>query len=851
MYSKAGLKVLSIDNVEPFHQYCMFMVKGVTIFLVYRPPSGGAETISELANLVRTAGKDSMLIGDFNLPDIDWQAGTAKGRSREFLEAVEDCMMEQMVEFSTHIRGNCLDLIVTNIPERVSDVTEAGRLGQSDHSIIRMTVSVSGGEEVKNIVRPDWRKADWGSMREELATVDWRTEMDGCKGEEAWTILREKVRTTVEKHVPNKRLRNNNRPAWMTGEILRTIRRKKNLWKKAKHGDQLEEYKAVEKKTRNLIRSAKRRFEKRLADEGERNGGNKRQFFAYIKQRTKSRPSIGPLKDAAGKLIKEDKDMADTLNTFFSTMFTREDTTNIPEPMGMVYGRNISTVKITTKKVREKILKLRPEAAAGPDKIGPGLLQELIDQIASPLATVFRKTLEDGSVPEDWKQANVTPIFKKGSKASPGNYRPVSLTSVSCKILESIIKDDIVQHLEKNRLIRPSQHGFMKGKSCVSNLLSFMERITASVDGGDPVDIVFLDFAKAFDKVPVERLLRKVWAHGIRGQLYTWIEAWLKNRLQRVVLNGEASLWAAVLSGVPQGSVLGPLLFLIFINDLDCEAESVETILKFADDTKVAQTIRSSEDRDKLQMALDRLEAWTETWGMSFNVLKCKVMHVGYNNPHYEYTMGGSKLAETKEERDLGVVMTSNLKPSVQCSKAARTAQAVLGQLSRAFHFRDRHVFVQLYKQYVRPHLEFSCQAWAPWSAADIDILEKVQKRAIRMVSGLRSQEYEERLGELELTTLKERRHQADMAMVHRILTGKDNVDPAEWFSLASGNGRVTRLAADPLNVKVTHGRLETRKNFFSVRVTQQWNNIPSEIKKMRTVSGFKKSYAAYRKKNA
>ena len=143
MYSKAGLKVLSIDNVEPFHQYCMFMVKGVTIFLVYRPPSGGAETISELANLVRTAGKDSMLIGDFNLPDINWQAGTAKGRSREFLEAVEDCMMEQMVEFSTHIRGNCLDLIVTNIPERVSDVTEAERLGQSDHSIIRMTVSVS------------------------------------------------------------------------------------------------------------------------------------------------------------------------------------------------------------------------------------------------------------------------------------------------------------------------------------------------------------------------------------------------------------------------------------------------------------------------------------------------------------------------------------------------------------------------------------------------------------------------------------------------------------------------------------------------------------------------------------
>ena len=190
--------------------------------------------------------------------------------------------------------------------------------------------------------------------------------------------------------------------------------------------------------------------------------------------------------------------------------------------------------------------------------------------------------------------------------------------------------------------------------------------------------------------------------------------------------------------------------------------------------------------------------------------------------------------------------MTSNLKPSAQCSKAARTAQAVLGQLSRAFHFRDRHVFVQLFKQYVRPHLDFSSQAWAPWSAADIEVLEKVQKRAINM-----SQEYEARLREVELTTLKERRHQADMAMVHRIITGKDYVDLAEWFSPASDNARVTRVAADPLNVKVTHGRLETRKNFFSVRVTQQWNTIPCDIKKMRTVSGFKSAYATYRRKNA
>ena len=144
------------------------------------------------------------------------------------------------------------------------------------------------------------------------------------------------------------------------------------------------------------------------------------------------------------------------------------------------------------------------------------LLQELVEEVAYPLALVMKKTLEDGSMPEDWRTANVTPIFRKGAKNNPGNYRPVSLTSVCCKMLESIIKDDIVNHLERKNLINLSQHGFMRGRSCTSNLLSFLERITLAVDDGEPVDIIFLDFAKAFDKVPVERLLKKVWAHGVR-----------------------------------------------------------------------------------------------------------------------------------------------------------------------------------------------------------------------------------------------------------------------------------------------------------------------------------------------
>jgi hypothetical protein len=442
----------------------------------------------------------------------------------------------------------------------------------------------------------------------------------------------------------------------------------------------------------------------------------------------------------------------------------------------------------------------------------------------------------------------VTPIFKKGAKSKPENYRPVSLTSVSCKIMESIIRDAMTEHLHNCNLIKKSQHGFLKDRSCVTNLLEFLEKATSVVDSGKGFDVIYLDFAKAFDKVPLERLLSKCRAHGIRGLVLCWIRSWLTGRRQRVVLNGRFSSWEDVLSGVPQGSVLGPLLFVIFINDLEDSVEGLLDILKkFADDTKLGQEVTKEEDRDRLQQALDESCLWAERWGMQFNVSKCKVMHMGTSNPGYQYHMGGQALETTDEERDIGVMITASLKPSAQCAKAAKTAQAVLGQLARAFHYRDRHVFMRLYKQYVRPHLEFSTQAWSPWTEGDKACLEKVQERAVRMVSGLKSDDYSERLSELGLPTLEERRHQADMAMVHKILCGRGSLDSSQWFERAADSVRATRSSANPLNLKVRQGRLEIRRNFFSNRVVNSWNDIPSDIRGTVRSENFQKKYKQLR----
>ena len=284
------------------------------------------------------------------------------------------------------------------------------------------------------------------------------------------------------------------------------------------------------------------------------------------------------------------------------------------------------------------------------------------------------KPIRTGEIPEDWRKANVTPIFKKGTKGDPGNYRPVSLTSVPCKLLESIIKDKLLHHLMANKLIKDTQHGFMPGRSCATNLTEFKDKVTRSVDEGGSVDIIYLDFAKAFDKVPRQRLLKKLRAKKIDERTVNWIENWLSNRTQVVSIQGEKSEACEVGSGVPQGTVLGPILFTVFIDDLEVEVKKrlLEVLIrKFADDTKAAKVIGGPEDRDKLQEALDCLCDWADKWGMSFNVSKCKVMHVDRNNQEYEYTMRGQKLEKTDEERDIGVMITKNLKPSAQGEKAA------------------------------------------------------------------------------------------------------------------------------------------------------------------------------------
>jgi len=307
-----------------------------------------------------------------------------------------------------------------------------------------------------------------------------------------------------------------------------------------------------------------------------------------------------------------------------------------------------------------------------------------------------------------------------------------------------------------------------------------------------------------------------------------------------MVVNGAKSSWIPVWSGVPQGSVLGPVLFVIFINDLDeAVRQEISVLLKFADDTKIGNEIAGPEDREVLQEALDSLWAWSRKWGMDFNIAKCHILHIGNSNPGYSYSLDGKVLESVNSERDIGVIITDTLKPHVNCEKAANTARAVLGQILRTFSYRDRTVLMKLYKQYVRPHLEFSIQAWSPWQRRDVHLLESIQEKAVRQVAGLKSSQYEERLHELAMTTLEERRREQDLVQMFKIIRQIDNVDPTIWFTMVPDMG--TRRTEGGLNVRRNQAHLEVRRNFYSSRVAETWNTLPLSVKSANTVSGFKR----------
>ena len=419
--------------------------------------------------------------------------------------------------------------------------------------------------------------------------------------------------------------------------------------------------------------------------------------------------------------------------------------------------------------------------------------------------------------------------------------------------MERIVRDQMMLHLTANGLITSEQHGFVQRRSCMTNLLETIDLVTESLNRGFLAMIIFLDFAKAFDKLSHRALHYKLQLLGFDDHLLKWLTDFLKDRRQRVVLGSAMSSWLDVISGVPQGSVLGPLLFIVFINDLPRSVKNCMCKL-FADDTKLLSLIRNITDIALVQTDIDALVKWASDWLMSFNVDKCKYMIVGSSSrakrhgltaPTMEATHGGTRvnLERTKCERDLGILVSENLSWSEQTAAAVNKANSVLRQLKRAFKHWSPESCRSLYTSLVRPHLEYASSVWNPYRKGDVDAVERIQRRASKLAPSLKSLDYDERLRRLRLTSLELRRTRGDLIEFFKYSNGLTHLELAAPPQLThsrhvDGPAHGTRGEEHRLTKQFT--KITQRDMFFSNRIVNEWNKLPNDIISSTTLNSFK-----------
>lgn len=859
LYIRKDIRYNEVNLLSTFSEYiCIEIIYegGKMILLsVYRSPSSDKDNNDLLLSLMEEVcalpNEYKVIVGDFNLPHINWdKCHTSEGTTDinyRFLEKIRDCYLTQHVidttRFRGDVQGNVLDLILTNDETIIEKVIVESPLGKSDHACILFKCDLRELVNHGKRVIHKYEKGNYNLMKQKL-NMDWTgylLEEDNI--EVMWEKFKTKLHLITDECIPKVTVNDNrtqrkrmNKNLPMNRKLWRQIKKKQRLWEQVKkmkrdenrNNDRYREVQQNYRRVNNQIRSETRKAVKNNERDIAKNvKENPKLFWKYVQAKTRTKSRIPELVDQVrGIPAQSDQEKAEVLAKQFSEVFVREPEGEVPEGI----RRDVQPLinfEITEEKIRNALQNLKRNKSPGPDHIHPRVLKEVMEELVEPLKIIFRKSFETGILPTDWKVANITAIFKKGERSDPGNYRPVSLTSVVCKLMETLLREEIILHMKENNLFSKKQYGFISGRSTALQLITVLDKWTEALDEGKAVDVVYCDFQKAFDRVPHKRLMEKIQCCGIEGNYLKWIENFLMHRKQRVVVNGKESCWSEVISGVPQGSVLGPLLFVIFINDLpECIKNRSELYL-YADDTKIFRTIENTEDCEDLQKDLLEMKKWTDKWLLSFHPDKSKYMRIGKSDVGEGHYYLDKQIQKTSSEKDIGVMIDEKLHFSEHISEKINKANRIAGLIRRTFITLDEKMFKPLYTTLVRPHLEYANQVWNPHLMKDIKAIENVQRRATRLLPGMAGLSYEERLRKLDLPSLSYRRSRGDMIETFKILSGRYDSDCCEdVFRMRQDS--VTR--GHSRKIYKPRSRLNLRKYSFPCRVVDNWNNLPESV---------------------
>ena len=613
------------------------------------------DEINEYLATIETSLPNIVFCGDFNIPNANWRKDVSNNRSlsgqeKKMLEMVNEfCInagLNQFVNGSTHVGGNTLDLVFTNNEFLCHSISlQDVPRSLSHHKIIELNTNFCFGKDILTPSPPPLNglckynffheDINWDNVKCAFESYNWIDEFQNLDVDSMVEKFIEITTLICSQHVPLRKTYNKRKnKVPRDRRILMRRRRKLNLQisnvktpleRKIKLRQSLVQ---VEKDILKSHSKSKSYMEAKAVNSIKKNS---KYFFSYANKLSKTASKVGPLTDKNGNVVTDSKDMADILAKQFCSVFSPQT-----EPNSLNYAGDESLTCtlcdfiFSVNDVKIAIKELLFNSAPGPDGVSAMLLKKCVCVLSHPLYLIYRACLDGGVVPKSFKIGNVTPLFKSGSRGLAVNYRPITLTSHLSKIFEKIVRNHILTFLEEHNMLNDSQHGFRRGRSCISQLIAHFENIIDQLEKGYNVDVVYLDFCKAFDKLVFNTLLSKLKQIGISGKLARWLHSFLTGRQQYVTVNGFRSFLFDVLSGVPQGSVLGPLLFIIFINDIDKEVVS-SFLSSFADDTRISKGIKHQTDMRYLQEDLNKVYSWAEQNNMVLNTSKFERLQYGKN----------------------------------------------------------------------------------------------------------------------------------------------------------------------------------------------------------------------------